>query len=423
MTNFTWARKVDRWFGLVICLVLFAWERVGGRLRGRPGLPSLRATTPPRGTTPVPSPRRILGIKFYGLGNAVMLIPVLTAVRERFPDVELDFLTLAGNASLLERSGVVSRALTVDTATLPRFAASLWRTVRALRARRYDVVLDFEQFVKISTILAWASGAPERIGFNTDGQRRGFMYTTRVVYTDSDHMTGIYARLLRPLGIGGPLPVPPFATAPQDRAAVRAFLQQAAVPPDHFPLVVVHLGIGDNFYRIPLKRWDPSNFAAVADGLAGRWGAAVVFTGRGAEERALIAQVRAQMRHAALDACDRFTVPELAALLERAHFVVANDTSVMHLASLVGTPVVAVFGPTAPLHYGPRGDRNLVFYRDLYCSPCLTNYNLKVSRCLDPVCMRSIGAPEVLEAIERQYLGDGAVHGAWLRSRATATAA
>lgn len=423
MTNFTWARKVDRWLGLVICLVLFAWERVVGRFLGRPPLPSLRATTPPRDTHTGAAPRRILGIKFYGLGNAVMLIPVLTAVRERFPGAELDFLTLTGNASLLERSGVVSRTLAVDTASLPRFAASLWRTIRALRARRYDVVLDFEQFVKISSILAWASGAPERIGFNTDGQRRGFMYTTRVVYTDSDHMTAIYARLLRPLGIRGPLPEPLFTTTPRDRAAVRTFLQQAAVPPDHFPLVVVHLGIGDNFYKIPLKRWDPDNFAAVADGLAERWGAVVVFTGRGAEERALIAGVRARMRHGALDACDRFTVPELAALLERSHFVVANDTSVMHLASLVGTPVVTIFGPTAPLHYGPRGDRNLVFYRDLYCSPCLTNYNLKVSRCRDPVCMRSIGPSEVLEAIERQYLGDGAVHRTWLRSRPAATAA
>ncbi len=352
-----------------------------------------------------------------------MLIPVLAALRERFPQAEIDFLTLAGNAGLFERSGLVSRVHTVDTSSARRFLGSLWRTVQELRARRYDVVLDFEQFVKISTILAWTSGTPERIGFNTDGQRRGFLYTTRVVYTDSDHMSAIYARLLRPLGINGPLPSTMLTLSARDRTAPEAFLREAGVAPSHFPLVVVHAGIGDNFYRVPLKRWDPAHFAAVADGLAARWGATIVLTGRGPEEQALVASIRAAMQRPALDACDRFTVPELAALLERADFVVANDTSVMHLAGLVGTPVVAIFGPTAPLHYGPRGERNLVFYRDLYCSPCLTNYNLKVSRCLEPVCMRGIQPAEVLQAIERQYLGEEAEHRDWLRMRSAATAA
>jgi ADP-heptose:LPS heptosyltransferase len=89
----------------------------------------------------------------------------------------------------------------------------------------------------------------------------------------------------------------------------------------------------------------------------------------------------------------------------------------MHLAALMGTPVVALFGPTAPLHYGPRGDRHIVMYRDLYCSPCLTNYNLKMSRCLDPVCMRTIEPASVLAAIEAEYLGTTATHRDWLRGR------
>jgi len=422
MTNFNLARRIDRRLGVVLCLLLFLWERVRGWLTGRPSVPSFLATTPPHGTS-IPAPRRILGIKFYGLGNAVMLVPLLAAVRERFPDAEVDFLTLSGNASLLERSGVADRVIGVDTSTLGRFARSMWQALRAIRARRYDVILDFEQFIKLSSLFAWASGAPERIGFNTDGQRRGFMYTTRVVYTDSDHMSGIYARLLRPLGITGPLPPTLLRTSEADRRAVHDFLTQAGIAPDRFPLVAVHMGIGDNVYRIPLKRWDPEHFATVATGLAARWGAAIVFTGRGPDERALIAAARAHMTEPSLDACDRFSVPELAALLERCHFVVANDTSVMHLAGLVGTPVVAIFGPTAPLHYGPRGARNLVFYRDLYCSPCLTNYNLKVSRCREPVCMRGIHPDEVLAGIAEHYLGDAAEHRDWLRARAPASAA
>ncbi len=411
------ARYIDKWVGLVICLVLFAWERATRRWHGR-AIQALSSTTPPALGEPPIEPRRVLCMKFYGLGNAIMLIPVLEAVRRRWPGVEIDFLTMPGNVALLERSGVVTAAYAVDTTNLARFLSTFWAALRKVRARRYDTVLDFEQFVKISSIIAFLSGARERIGFNTDGQRRGFMYTRRVVYTDSDHMSAIFARLTRPLGVTGPLPECRLPLADAERRKARDFLAQAGVAPDHFPIVAIHLGIGMNFYRVPLKRWAPANFAALADALAERHGAAVVFTGQGAEERELIAEARRHMRRPAIDAGDRFSVTELAALVDHCHFVVANDTSVMHLAALMGTPVVAIFGPTAPLHYGPRGDRNLVFYRDLYCSPCLTNYNLKVSRCLDNVCMRGITPDAVLEAITGQYLGERATHREWLAGRA-----
>jgi ADP-heptose:LPS heptosyltransferase len=414
--NLRYARYVDRWIGLAVCLVFFLFERTVGRLAGRQ-LPSLLATTPPPLDASPPPPRRILCMKFYGLGNAIMLLPVLAAVRRRYPDAELDFLTLAGNVPLLERSGILTRVRGVDVSGLWPFVRSLIGQVRDIR-HRYDTVLDFEQFVKISTIIGFLSGARERIGFNTDGQQRGFLYTTRVVYTDSDHTSAIYARITRPLDVPPELAPAPLALRPAERETAERLLREHGVRDDHFPVVALHVGIGLSFYRVALKRWDIANFAAVADALVERHGAAVVFTGQGAEERALIAEARAGMHHPAIDACDRLDVCELAALVERCHFVVANDTSVMHLAGLVGTPVVAIFGPTAPLHYGPRGERNLVFYRDLYCSPCLTNYNLKMSRCTDPVCVRGIRPETVLAAIDAHYLGEAAEHRDWLRGRA-----
>lgn len=416
------ARYVDKWVGLAICLVLFAWERLTRSWHGR-RVRSLLSTTPPDLDEPPIVPRRVLCMKFYGLGNAVMLLPVLDAVRRRWPGVEIDFLTMPGNVPLLERSGVVTRAYAVDTSTVGRFASTLWSAFRTVRGRGYDTVLDFEQFVKISSIIGFLSGARERIGFNTDGQRRGFMYTRRVVYTDSDHMVAIFARLTRPLGVEGPSPDYRFPLGDAERRAARAFLAEAGIAPDHFPIVVIHLGIGMNFYRVPLKRWAPESFATVADALVSRHSAAIVFTGQGAEERELVAHARGLMRHPSIDACDRFDAMGLAALIDHCHFVIANDTSVIHVASLVGTPVVAIFGPTAPLHYGPRGLHNLVFYRDLYCSPCLTNYNLKVSRCLDNVCMRGIRPEDVTAAIESNYLFDSATHRTWLEGRARAARA
>jgi ADP-heptose:LPS heptosyltransferase len=395
------ARYVDRWVGFFVCLGLHALAR----LLGQP-VPPLWATTPPSGD-PLARPRHVLGIKFYGLGNVAMILPVLHELRTRIPGVEVDFLTLPGNAPLLRQSGLVTRVLTVDVANIWRFARSVLRLLAALRQGHYDTVLDFEQFLKISGLFAFVTGARERVGLNTEGQQRAWLYTTRIAYTDSDHTIDIFRRLIAPfVAADTPPPAWRLPISAGDRERARARLAEAGAEA-RGPLVVMHVGTGPNYDKIAVKRWDTERFAAVADALAARHGLTVVFTGQGAEERTLVADAIARMQQPAVNACDRLDIPELLGLLAESAFVVSNDTSVMHLAGIVGTPVVALFGPTSPRLYGPRGAHDIVFYRHLYCSPCLSNYNLKLSHCTNPVCMRSIAAAEVLAEIERRYLCGG----------------
>jgi hypothetical protein len=139
--NLHLARYVDRWVGLPLCALLYGAARLTGER-----LPPLGATTPPA-EGPLEPPRRVLGIKFYGLGNIAMILPVLREVQARWPDVEIDVLTLPGNATLLAQSGVVRRVLSVDVTTTPRFVRSVWRLFGELLRGGYDVVLDFEQFL------------------------------------------------------------------------------------------------------------------------------------------------------------------------------------------------------------------------------------------------------------------------------------
>lgn len=401
------SRPLDTWGGLLICWVLAMWARLRSVLGG-PYLAPLRATTPPH-DGPLPLPRRVLAMKFYGLGNIAMLLPVLQDLRDALPEgAEIDFLTLDGNRTLLEASGLTTHVITTGLDSEVGFLRGLWGAVGVIRRRDYDAVIDFEQFIKISAIVAYCSGAPVRVGFNTDGQNRAWLYTTRVVYTDSEHMSGIFRRLLRPFGIR-PGNRPVSLTLPDDAAPqVDEILAAGGVARDASPVIGVHTGSGPNFYRVPLKRWPLENFAALCDALIDRYGAHIVLTGQGNDERDMVEEVKRLMRHGTVDTCDRLSVRTLLALMKRCDLVISNDTSVMHLAALVGTPVVAFFGPTAPIHYGPNNRQDMVLYRDLYCSPCLTNYNLKMSRCLSPVCIRSITVAEVLEGIEERYLGSSA---------------
>ena len=395
------ARYIDRWAGVAVHLGLYAVGRAAGRR-----LSPLGATTPPSAGRTWARPRRVLAIKFYGLGNIVMILPTLAALRAAVPEVEIDFLTLPGNEALLAQSGLVTRVLTVEVATFPGFVRAAARLLRGLRTGGYDTVLDFEQFLKVSGIFGFLSGAPELIGFDTEGQHRGWLYTTRVVSTDSVHTRDLFFRLAVPLGAPpGPAPAWRLPVADADRARVRALLPGDGAAR---PLVVIHPGTGESYNRVALKRWEIDRFATVADALVERHAALVVFTGQGALERALIAEARSRMRHPAFDSCDRLAVGELAALLAEATLVLTGDTSVMHLAGAIGAPVAALLGPTPPALYGPSGPRDLVFYKGLYCSPCLSNYNFKMSTCTDPVCMRSIGADEVLAAIEARYFAGSA---------------
>jgi ADP-heptose:LPS heptosyltransferase len=401
--NLRVARYIDRWIGFAVCLALWAVGRAWTLLGGPGHVPGLLATTPP-GDAPAPTPRRVLAIKFYGLGNIAMILPTLHALREAIPGVEIDFLTLPGNQTLLVQSGLVRQTLTVEVKSFGRFVASAFRLFRALASGRYDAVLDFEQFMKLSSIFAFLTGAPVRVGFNTEGQARGWLYSHRIAYADTDHMADIFMRLARPIDAARhPAPRVRIPVGEDDRERAR----RIAGAPEGAPLVAMHVGTGPNYDKIALKRWDPERFAALADALVERAGVRVVFTGQGEEESVLIAQTIAAMRHAeaATSVCDRLSVGELTALLEASRFVVSNDTSVMHLTGLVGTPVVAFFGPTEPRIYGPRGEADLVFYKGLYCSPCLSNYNLKMSRCVDPVCMKRIEVTEVLAGIEGHLLG------------------
>jgi ADP-heptose:LPS heptosyltransferase len=400
-------RKIDNWLGSVLVSGLFALSRLRAHTGGA-AQPTLYETTPPGVVPPPPTPRRVLAIKLYGLGNIAMLLPVLAALRRGLPDAEIDFLTLDENRSLLERSGLVNRALTVRAEGYVGLFRDLWRTFLRMRRQRYDLVLDFEQFIKLSTIISYLTGAPDRIGFNTAGQRRGSLYTTRVVCRDGDHMSDVFMRILRPLRIDMTPSMPDMHTSEEEMSGANALLAEAGVDAQHKLVVAVHIGSGPNFYKLALKRWPTSSFAKLCDMLIERRGAAIVLTGKGEEEAALVEEVKAQMKHAPIDACDRLSIGELLALLKRADLTVSNDTSVMHLASVMGTPVTAFFGPTDPLQYGPRNPHDVVMYRDYYCSPCLTNYNLKISYCTAPVCIRSITPEETYERIDVQLSALGA---------------
>jgi ADP-heptose:LPS heptosyltransferase len=376
--NLTLAKAVDRYAGMAVCLFLA-------------GLRFLRELVAPRsGTVEV---RTILCVKFWGLGNVVLLLPVLRRLRERYPAARIVFVTLARNRELIEACPTVDRRIYVDDRGPLRLLGSYLAAAGAAFRERPDLTIDFEQFARASAILAVLARSKQIVGLDTPGQGRSVLYHKRVRYDDRQHMGQTYLDLARSAGVAESVYRPePFEVGAAARAEASALLSAEGRPA---PLVVLHPGSGDNFQG---RRWPAQCFASLADRLVRECGARIVLTGSPGEA-GLVREVLSRMEEPgrAVDASGRLSVLGLAALVERADALVTNDTAPVHLGSALGTAVFALYGPNTPRLYGPLSAGSHAFWRELPCSPCLTNTNYKTSHCRLPVCIQDIPVGEVFE--------------------------
>ena len=337
--------------------------------------------------------REIAVVKFWGAGNAALILPVLETLKERYPGARLTVVTLARNRRLF--SPVADRVLTVRMQPMALCLLDLLSAAGRLRRLHVDLALDFEQFLRSSQLLLFAAGARQVVAFDTAGQRRGELAHVLVRYDDTRHTGESFLDLARAAGVRRRAYVPGGLRVDSRAAAVvdRVLGGRAA----DRPLVVLHPGSGDNFAG---RRWPTRRFGLLARRLVDEAGACVVLTG-GDRERQLAREVAEAAERRLVDLAGKLDLDDLVALLARAAVVVSNDTGPVHLAGALGTPVVALFGPNSPQLYGPLSKGSVSFYAALPCSPCITNFNYKTSRCRNPVCIQAIEVDPVADAALR----------------------
>ena len=387
MVNLKFVRITDRYLGIILCYLLYYIHKIIEAIKGEKEKQQAN---------------KILIIKFWGVGNLIMMLPTIKAVRKHYPKAQIDIITLFQNEDAVKHNHFISNKYFISNKNVFRFIITYIRNLIMLKKEKYDIILDFEQFAKTSSVLALLIGGRERIGFDTPGQGRGVAYTRRVAYLDYTHMVETFFRIAKGAGVTEADLSPVKLYIPdQDSGKIKSFLEDNNIEKNDV-IIGVHIGSGDNM--LTQRRWEKEKFAQLADILIEKHKAKIIFTGVGEDEARLIEQTLSLMKNNAVNAANKFTLKELAALIEKCSFFISNDTAPVHIASAMGTPVVAFYGPNTPYLYGPRGKNNLVFYNDLYCSPCITNYNAKIHKCKNPICIESITVKEVLEGIEKKYL-------------------
>jgi predicted lipopolysaccharide heptosyltransferase III len=327
---------------------------------------------------------RILVVKLRYVGDVLLATPVLSRLREGFPKAHLTMLVNPGTDGVVRGHPALDDVMVAERGNLSR----QWRFVRELRRRRFDLVIDLTDSDR-SAVLSRLSGAPVRLGYNSEGRWRGCLYS-RIVEADRFGMHQVHYHLTatEALGLSGPPPPPVLMIAPEARSAADRLLKDAAVDASK-PLVCLHPGA-----RWWFKSWPSERFGALADLIHTETPAQALFLG-GEQERDAAHTIAGAMKTPFRSLIGRTGLPELAAVLERASLMVSNDNGPMHMAAALRIPVVGLFGPSDPAVWGPWGEGHRTFYKGLDCRACFHPDCFRGEQ----NCMRLITLEEVWGAV------------------------
>jgi lipopolysaccharide heptosyltransferase I len=327
--------------------------------------------------------REILIIKPSSLGDIIDALPAVGAIRKRFPSALISWLVKSEWAPILTGHPAIDQVIAA-----PFRWGEIFHLVRAVRKRPFDLVVDLQGLLR-SALLGYATGAPVRIGFAAAREGAPWFYTDSVSVPEGVvHAVDRYRWVAKVLGcdvetIGFDIP-----SSIETATNIRRFLAEGGLS-ESAPFALIHPTA-----RWESKKWEPTRFAELADWLVREKKIPVVFVGSKGEKEE-VDRIVEKMKQPAFSVAGRTTLPELAELIRQAAFFVCNDSGPMHLAAAVGTPVVALFGPTDPRKIGPYGAGHTVIRKEVGCLGCSRNRCVRGNE-----CMNAISVDEVVRAIE-----------------------
>ena len=308
-------------------------------------------------------PKNILVIDFGQLGDAVLSLPALRFIRERFPHAHITVVAGQPADQVIELSCYADATIAVDRVALRdgpklRSTKQILQLVRDVRKRGFDFVIDLHSLYE-TNLLGFLSGAPLRL-FGPR-PRRSFDFLSNFkpappIEDPSKHAVDRYLDVLTPLGTNGVGRVPVLKTSSEDDRLALQFLKESGVG-DHAPLVGMFPGAGH-----PTRRWPLSSFVDLAERLARDHGVQnIVFVGP--EEESFTDEIHQKFSESTIVA-NLGSISRLSSVLARLDAFVSSSTGPMHMAAAVGTPVVVLYSRLIPDSFTPVGDRHRIVYSE-----------------------------------------------------------
>ncbi|HXN65140.1 MAG TPA: lipopolysaccharide heptosyltransferase II [Candidatus Acidoferrales bacterium] len=328
------------------------------------------------------------------VGDAIMSLPALQALRQHWPDAETALLAKPWVADLLRGQEIANQLIVYDSKGLHRGAWGRERLARELRRENFDLAVLFQNAFDAAWI-AWRAGIPERIGYARDA--RSWLLTQAIAVPKPGetrpHECYYYLELLRRAGWLDELPVVTEIrlTIPgQARETAEDRLRQGGLQDAGLRVAIAP---GANYGAA--RCWMPERFASLADRFVDEFGADVILFGAPAEEE-IVRRIAAGMRHRSLNLAGQTSIGDLPGLLSCCHIFIGNDSGAMHVAGAVGLRTLGIFGPTDPQGTSPMTPNFRMVRHPVECSPCF------LRRCpIDHRCMTRISVDDAYAAAHR----------------------
>ena len=333
--------------------------------------------------------QNILIIKLRYIGDVVLCTPVLRAFKEAYPKANLVCVVNPGTEKVLGHNPHVD-----DVLLLPRGSVlKQFQFLRKLRSWGFDCVIDLTDGDR-SAFMTAMTGAPIKIGFNHENRWRGMVYSQCVkAQYGTMHMVDYHAEALKSIGVKLSGRNPEIIVNEKEVQKAQQLLQEHRLK--NRPWIMIHPSA-----RYWFKAWPAERFAALSDWLAGK-GYSVVLVGD-TQDKEVEEKILRLAQHKPLSFIGQTSLLELAALMKQCHLFVGNDGGPMHIAAAVGCPVLALFGPSDPAVWGPKGNNTSVIYKGLDCRDCFHPGCFRG----EESCMKQISIEEVCSATSHMLAGE-----------------
>ncbi len=338
----------------------------------------------------------ILIVKLSAIGDVIHTLPSLAALRRLYPDAHITWVVEEAAADLVKNHPYLDTVLIsrrkswskdIQKGKIFKPLFDMRSLIKELRRRRYDLVIDFHGLFKSSIIVLLSKGK-RKLGYDSLQELSGLFLNEKIPEDMNKHAVDRYLDF--PRYLGKKIDNVEFILPQNNDAEAKVQLLMSKYKMDDKKFIAIN-----PMAYWKTKLWDNEKFAHLADLANTKLKMKVVFTG---SEKESIEGIISRMTTEGINLGGQTSLLDLAYLYKKAQMVITTDSGPMHLAAAVGTPVIALFGPTDPARTGPFGKKHTIITARIPCSPCF------LKKCSTRKCMRDISPDEVLTAIEEKLM-------------------
>lgn len=321
------------------------------------------------------------------IGDSIMALPALSAIRKTYPEAIISVLVKPWVADIYRLCPYVDNVILYERPGIHDGMGGILRLVRGIKAKNFQLAVCLQNAIE-AAIITWLAGIPLRAGYDSDG--RGFLLTHAVRRTGAIkkvHQADYYLAMVRALGCADSESGPYLRISAEDDGSAERLLHNYDIEAGS-----LLIGLAPCATYGPAKKWFPERFAALADRLKEEFQAQIILFGSDADRETTRA-VQQAAGHPLIDLAGITNLRTAIALIARCGLFVSNDSGLMHVAGALNVPTIAIFGSTNPVTTAPLGEKSVIIYKGVDCSPCL-----KETCPTDFRCMEMIETDEVYNA-------------------------